>query len=233
MGRVAADLSGGWAGRRQRIGRDARELLAVCARAAGRGGGWRCAEVAAVVNAVGIPTSADGIFGVVTQRNVRRFQLAARLHPASGTVGVRTALTLQRWVARGTSIERSSPTARRPPFRRVLRVGDRAAMCARCSSGWATWGPTGADGIFGVLTFRSALRFQLAAGLSPASGTVRIRTATTLRSWAARGRRVAHVTDAVRARAARGRPRRRRAARSSSGWAPSASRPPPMGSSGR
>jgi peptidoglycan hydrolase-like protein with peptidoglycan-binding domain len=150
------------------------------------------------LTAVGIRTSADGIFGALTQRGVRRFQLAARLYPASGTVGVRTARTLQSWVARGKSIGRSSRTARRPPFRRVLRIRDRGGD-VRTLQRWLgdVEIPTGADGIFGVLTRRSALRFQLAARLSPASGTVGIRTATTLGSWVARGRRVARVGAGV------------------------------------
>jgi peptidoglycan hydrolase-like protein with peptidoglycan-binding domain len=150
------------------------------------------------LTAVGIPTSTDGIFGVLTQRSVRRFQLAARLHPASGRVGVRTAQTLQSWVARGKSIGPSSRTVRRPPFGRVLRIGDRGGDVRTLQRWLGDVGiPTGADGIFGVLTRRSALRFQLAARLSPATGTVGIRTATALGSWVARGRRVARVGAGV------------------------------------
>lgn len=148
------------------------------------------------LTAVGIQTSADGIFGVLTQRGVRRFQLAARLSPASGTVGVRTARTLQSWVARGRSIGRGSRTSRRPSFGRVLRIGDRGGDVLTLQRWLGDVGiPTGADGIFGLLTRRSALRFQLAARLSPASGTVGIRTATMLGSWVARGRRVAPVVS--------------------------------------
>jgi peptidoglycan hydrolase-like protein with peptidoglycan-binding domain len=150
------------------------------------------------LTAVGIPTSADGSFGVLTQGSVRRFQLAAHLDPASGTVGVRTASTLRSWVARGKRIGRSSRTSPRPPFGRVLRVGDRGGDVRTLQRWLGDVGiPTGADGIFGLLTRRSALRFQLAAGLSPATGTVGIRTATTLGSWIGRGRRVARVGAGV------------------------------------
>jgi peptidoglycan hydrolase-like protein with peptidoglycan-binding domain len=150
------------------------------------------------LTAVGIRTSTDGIFGVLTQRGVRRFQRAAGLHPASGTVGVRTARTLQSWVARGKSIGGSSRTVGRPPFRRVLRIGDRGGDVRTLQRWLGDVGiPTSTDGIFGVLTGRSALRFQLAAHLSPASGTVGTRTATTLGSWVARGRRVSRVGAGV------------------------------------
>jgi peptidoglycan hydrolase-like protein with peptidoglycan-binding domain len=149
------------------------------------------------LTAVGIPTSADGIFGVMTQRGVQRFQLAARLYPATGTVGVRTARTLQSWVARGKSIGRSSPV-RGTPFGRVLRIGDRGGDVRTLQRWLDDVGiPTGADGIFGMLTLRSALRFQLAARLSPATGTVGIRTATTLGSWVAHGQRVGRVGGVV------------------------------------
>jgi murein DD-endopeptidase MepM/ murein hydrolase activator NlpD len=135
---------------------------------------------------VGIPTGADGIFGLLTRRSALRFQLAARLSPASGTVGIRTATTLGSWAARG---RRVAPVV--SPFGRVLRSGDRGGD-VRTLQQWlgAVGIPTGTDGIFGPMTLRSAMQFQLAADLRPASGTVGVRTARALQAWV-EGRRIA------------------------------------------
>ncbi len=143
---------------------------------------------------VGIPTSADGVFGRLTRRSVIRFQLAAKLRPVSGTVGVRTARTLKAWVSGGRTIGRARERRRRPtrsPLGRVLRVGSRGTAVRTLQRWLSDVGiPTSADGVFGLLTRRAVVRFQLAAGLRPASGTVGVRTAGTLRAWVSAGRTV-------------------------------------------
>src|SRR5450755_2563406 len=76
---------------------------------------------------VGIPTTADGLFGSLTRTSVGRFQRAARLSPASGIVGTMTANTLQAWTKNGKTVGREGTRHRAPigsPFRRVLGVGD-------------------------------------------------------------------------------------------------------------
>jgi peptidoglycan hydrolase-like protein with peptidoglycan-binding domain len=151
---------------------------------------------------VRIPTTTDGMFGQGTASSVRRFQLAAHLSPASGTVGSRTASTLRAWVRAHRTVSGRSPATRTvhsspaasvsgSPFHRVLRVGDRGSDVQKLQ----TWlgdvrVPTAADGVFGQGTADSVRRFQTAARLTPASGTVGAHTGRTLEGWVAASKTV-------------------------------------------
>ncbi len=83
---------------------------------------------------VGISTSIDSVFGAETKGSVQLFQSDAGLSPASGTVGTRTARTLQAWVQQRRVVK---PSADQPsssstggwvfplaPKRRVLPASD-------------------------------------------------------------------------------------------------------------
>ncbi len=79
---------------------------------------------------VGIATAVDGNFGPVTRASVRRFQLAARLSPPSGTAGPVTEAALRAWVRRGRALRDSSAPSTAGwvfplrPARRVLPPSD-------------------------------------------------------------------------------------------------------------
>jgi peptidoglycan hydrolase-like protein with peptidoglycan-binding domain len=78
------------------------------------------------LNAVGIPTGADGSFGPQTAQGVARFQSAASLQPVTGEVGRLTASTLSAWFKQGRKVASSStdppPAAWVFPLRPAARV---------------------------------------------------------------------------------------------------------------
>ncbi len=147
----------------------------------------------------GWPTSASpivpsGRFDVPTRAAVALFQRAARLDPATGTVGGRTAATLLDWVQAHRAVTHLG-TQRQPnivahaddvgaAISRVLRLGMHGSDVQTLQTWLTDVGiRTTEDGSFGTGTRTNVIQFQTAASLSPPSGTVGARTASTLQSW--------------------------------------------------
>jgi len=143
---------------------------------------------------VGIPIVPSGHFDAGTRVAAAHFQNAAHLFPASGTVGERTAAALLDWVQAHRAITRAG-TQRHPrttlhannvgaAISRVLRQGMHGSDVQTLQTWLTDVGiRTDADGSFGSHTKTNVIKFQTAASLSPPSGTVGARTASTLRSW--------------------------------------------------
>ena len=140
------------------------------------------------LNDVGIRIPVDGHFGSSTQQAVIRFQRAARLAPASGTVGQRTASALRAWIAQHRSITTKAPAAVSSSSD-VLRMGMSGGAVKALQASLTQVGiATAEDGSFGAGTRNAVIHFQQDADLSPASGTAGQRTLSTLQSWVRRGR---------------------------------------------
>jgi peptidoglycan hydrolase-like protein with peptidoglycan-binding domain len=117
-------------------------------------------------------------------RNVRR--------PALYALVVRGLIALSMMAPIGLIIlSRPAVAADGSPFNRVLREGVSGNDVRTLQSWLGRVGEsTSVDGSFGSATKGAVQQFQVAARLSPPSGTVGTRTATTLKSWVQQGKTV-------------------------------------------
>jgi SpoIID/LytB domain protein len=116
-------------------------------------------QMQAALTANGIRTTADGIFGPVTERNVRSFQSLKGL-PVTGVVDDAT------WAALGITAPAASspapaPAAPSPPTLPTLQRGARGSAVVTLQSALTRNGiRTTADGIFGPTTQKNVTTFQ-------------------------------------------------------------------------
>lgn len=130
----------------------------------------------------GFATPVEGVFGPLTERNVKRFQRRSRLTP-DGVVGSGTVRALRAAVARRARAQTESHEGRRARHLgdRTLKRGMRG-QDVRVLQDYLTRAgfDTPVDGVFGRTTLRNVKRFQRAEGLT-ADGVVGPGTVAALR----------------------------------------------------